>query len=83
MSGRLAGPNMDQPDDRRAIPPTSVALKSTTLKFVVAFVWALIVGGLMAGGAAILGQSAEDVLLIGILGGVGAAVFVFVLVARR
>ena len=65
--------NKDRPDDQRAMPPSAAALKSTTLKFVVAFVWAVIVGGLMAGGATILGQSPEDALLMGVLGGMGAA----------
>jgi len=64
------------------MPATEVALSSTTLKVVVASVWALIVGALMAGGAALLGQSAVDALLIGGLGGMGAAVFVFVFAAR-
>lgn len=82
MSRRRAGPNKDRLDDERSTPPTAVALNSTTLKVVIAVVWAVVVGGLMAGGAGILGESAEDVLLIGILGGMGAAVFIFLVAAR-
>lgn len=84
MSGRQAGSTKDRPDSQRERPLTGgLALKWTTLKAVVALVWALIVGGLMAGGAAMLGESSDDVVLIGVLGGMGAAVFIFVFAARR
>jgi hypothetical protein len=43
----------------------------------VAVVLALIVGGLMAGTAAFFGVSESDVILIGVLGGLGSAASVF------
>jgi hypothetical protein len=52
------------------------AQQSAATKYVVAAVWALAVGLLMAGGAALLDERASDVLLIGVLGGLGAAVYV-------
>ena len=58
------------------------ARQPTGLRFVVASVWALIVGLLMAGGAAMLGEPASHVWLIGVLGGIGAAVYVLYFAAR-
>ncbi len=41
-----------------------------------AAIWALIVGSLMTGGAAIMGLPARDVVMVGALGGIGAAIFI-------
>lgn len=51
------------------------------VKYLVAAVWALIVGALMAGAAALLGETGYDVALIGALGGLGAAVYILELAA--
>jgi hypothetical protein len=49
----------------------------------VAAIWAILVGGLMAGVAAFVGVDEPDVLLIGVLGGLGSAAAVFVLGSRK
>jgi hypothetical protein len=49
----------------------------------VAAIWAILVGGLMAGVAAFVGVDEPDVLLIGVLGGLGSAAAVFVLSSRK
>lgn len=50
---------------------------------VVSVVWAILVGGLMAGTASFLGVREPDVQLIGVLGGLGAEAFVYVFSSRK
>jgi hypothetical protein len=60
--------------------PTSSKPLSTKRGLIaaVAAVSALVVGGLMAGTAAFFGVGESDVILIGVLGGLGSAASVFV-----
>jgi hypothetical protein len=60
-----------------AMPELSVAMR-----YVIAAVWAMIVGGLMAGGAVLLEFSAAEVWLVGILGGLGASAYVLLAVRK-
>jgi hypothetical protein len=61
------------PDD--STPPSGLRPIAKRLTWVVAAAWALIVGLLMAGGAVLIDVPASDVLLIGVLGGLGAAAY--------
>jgi len=47
-----------------------------SIKTIVAIVWAVVVGSLMAGAASLLDLPSADVVLIGVLGGLGAAIFI-------
>ena len=57
--------------------------KAKSVVVAVAAVWALLVGGLMAGVAAFVGVDESDVFLIGVLGGLGSAAAVFVFSSRK
>ena len=46
------------------------------IKSIVAIVWAVVVGSLMAGAASLLDLPSADVVLISVLGGFGAAIFI-------
>ena len=52
------------------------------LKYIVASIWAVVVGSLMAVVAAWLGEDRDDVALIGLLGGWGAAAYVLIFATR-
>lgn len=47
-----------------------------SIKWIIAIVWAVVVGALMAGAASLLDLPRADVVLISVLGGLGAAVFI-------
>jgi len=51
---------------------------SSGLRLLVAAVWFTVIGLLLAGGAVLLGQSPEEALQIGLLGGIGAAAYILV-----
>lgn len=68
----------DDPTSPSGLPPIA-----SGLKWVAAAAWALIVGLLMAGGAALIDVPASDVLLIGVLGGLGAAAYVLMFAVKR
>jgi hypothetical protein len=68
------------PDE--STPPSGLPRRTNRLKWIVAAAWALIVGPLMAGGAALMDLPASDVLLISVLGGLGAAACVLVFAAK-
>lgn len=70
----------DDPPMGRSSPPVPMA---PALKWVVAAVWALLVGSLMSGAAWLLDMSTPEIELIGVLGGLGAAAFILVFAARR
>ena len=53
--------------------------QSSGLRYLIAVVWAVLVGLFMAGGASLFDVPRTDVLLIGVLGGLGAAASVLVL----
>ena len=46
------------------------------LRWLKACVWAVVVGLLMAGGASLFDLPGSDVVLIGVLGGLGAAAYI-------
>lgn len=48
----------------------------------VAAVWAVLIGGFMAGVAALLNVENQEVTLIGVLGGLGSAASVFVVAPK-
>lgn len=51
--------------------------QSTSMsKATVAWIWAVVIGVLMGGAAALIGFSWSEALLIGALGGLGAAIFI-------
>ena len=66
--------NQGTPDESQA--PSQALPNAARLKWVVAGAWAVMVGLPMAGGATLLDLSASDVLLIAVLGGVGAAAYI-------
>jgi hypothetical protein len=68
------------PDD--PTPPSGLRPIASGLKWFVAAAWALIVGPLMAGGAALLDVPASDTLLIGVLGGLGAAAYILMFAGK-
>jgi cytosine/uracil/thiamine/allantoin permease len=47
-----------------------------------ALIWAVVIGVPMAGGAMLIGLSWSDALEVGVLGGLGAAVFVLLYAAQ-
>jgi hypothetical protein len=49
------------------------------LRSLVASIWAVIIGSIIAGGAALIGLPFADVALMGVLGGLGAAAAIFLL----
>ena len=57
--------------------------KEGRLLVAVAVVWALLVGGLMAAVAAFFGADEPNLLLIGILGGLGSGAAVFFFSSRK
>lgn len=57
---------------RSQLPPP----KSSRPRFVAAVIWAVIVGSLMMGGAAVMGFPAQGPVMVGVLGGVGAAIYI-------
>jgi hypothetical protein len=50
-------------------------------KATVALIWAVVIGIPMAGGAMLIGLSWSDSLEVGVLGGLGAAVFILLFAA--
>jgi len=68
------------PDE--STPASGPPRHTSRLKWIVASAWALIVGTLMAAGAALLDLPPPDFMLIGVLGGIGAAASVFMFAAK-
>jgi hypothetical protein len=54
-------------------PSPRKSLKAKGPVVALAAVWALLVGGLMAGAAALFGVDESDAILVGVLGGLGSA----------
>jgi hypothetical protein len=68
------------PDD--STPPSGLPPIAKRLTWVVTAARALIVGLLMADGAALIDVPASDVLLIGVLGGLGATAYILMFAVK-
>lgn len=69
---------------RNAPSPSGTEMASSTalLTWGIAGVWALIVGLLMAGGAALIDLPGAEVVLVSVLGGFGAAAYIILYAGR-